>query len=159
MKLDNSRLKYRLIHNDKLAKIDIQENDLLIEKSGGSKDQPVGRISILRKNILENNTICYSNFIHKIRVSEEINPEYLFCFLKTVHNIKLTDAMQSQTNGIRNLIMNNYFNQEIPVPPLGKQEEIATHISGLRDLAKKLQTEATTVLSTAKQTVEQMILE
>ncbi len=158
LNLDNSRVKYRQINNDKLAKIDIQTNDLLIEKSGGSPDQPVGRIAILRNDILKNKRLCYSNFIHKIRVSNKINPEYLFCFLKTVHNIKLTDAMQSQTNGIRNLIMSNYLNQEIPLPPIEKQNEIAEHITQLRNKAKQLQKEAVTELEKAKQEVEKMIL-
>lgn len=159
LKLDNSRVKFRLISKEKLDRIDIQENDLLIEKSGGSPDQPVGRISIITNEILKNNTIGYSNFIHKIRVnSSKIKPEYLFCYLKTIHNIKLTDAMQSQTNGIRNLIMSNYFNQTIPLPSMEKQTEIAIHISDIRDKAKLLEQEAQEVLVKAKQEVEQMIL-
>lgn len=159
LKLDNSRVKYRLIKKDKLDRIDIQENDLLIEKSGGSPDQPVGRISILRKEVLKKHTIGYSNFIHKIRVdSSKIIPEYLFCFLKTIHNIKLTDAMQSQTNGIRNLIMSNYFNQTIPLPKIEKQIEIADHISNIRDKAKQLENEVQKILEKAKQEVEQIIL-
>lgn len=159
LKLDNSRVKYRLISKEKLDRIDIQENDLLIEKSGGSPDQPVGRISILTDEILNNNTIGYSNFIHKIRVdNSKIKPEYLFCYLKTIHNIKLTDAMQSQTNGIRNLIMSNYFNQTIPLPKIEKQTEIANHISEIRAKAKQLEQEAKEVLNKAKQEVEQIIL-
>ncbi|MCK4562653.1 MAG: restriction endonuclease subunit S, partial [Flavobacteriaceae bacterium] len=62
LNLDNSRVKYRLINSDKLNRIDIQENDLLIEKSGGSPAQPVGRISILTKSILKTHQIGYSNF-------------------------------------------------------------------------------------------------
>ena len=159
LNLDNSRVKYRMIRQVKLARIDIQENDLLIEKSGGSPDQPVGRIAIITKEMIENNQLCYSNFIHKIRIDcEKINPEYLFCFLKTLHNIKLTDAMQSQTNGIRNLIMNNYFNQCIVLPPMAKQTEIANHIEDIRSRAKALQQEAAQVLEAAKQEVERMIL-
>jgi len=158
LRLDNSRVKYRLIKKDKLERIDIQENDLLIEKSGGSPDQPVGRISFLTKEILDNNTICYSNFIHKIRVdSLKVNPEYLFCFLKTIHNIKLTESMQSQTNGIRNLIMSTYLNQTIVLPiksngnfDLEKQAEIANYIQTIRSQARKLQEEARTVLEEAK---------
>ncbi|SMO77626.1 Type I restriction modification DNA specificity domain-containing protein [Chryseobacterium rhizoplanae] len=166
LKLDNSRVKFRLIKKDKISKIDIQENDLLIEKSGGSPDQPVGRIAILTKDILHNNKISYSNFIHKIRINTSIlNPEYLFCYLKTIHNIKLTESMQSQTNGIRNLIMQNYFNQDIVVPilpngdfDLEKQYEIANHIQSLRAKAMLLQQEAKNILDNVKQQVEQMIL-
>lgn len=166
LNLDNSRVKYRLIKSAKLNKIDIQENDLLIEKSGGSPDQPVGRISIITNDILHNDTICYSNFIHKIRVdNKNIFPEYLFCYLKTIHKIKLTESMQSQTNGIRNLVMSAYFNQDIIVPILAdggsdlkKQKEIAQKIQEIRQKANELQQEATAIIESAKQQVEQMIL-
>lgn len=159
LNLDNTRVKHRFIRNDKLVKMDMRPGDLLIEKSGGSPDQPVGRIAIVNQDYLADNELAFSNFIHKIRVNtEQINPEYLFCFLKTMHSIKLTDAMQSQTNGIRNLIMSNYYNQHIPLPPLEKQNEIAEHIQSIRNQARSLQKEAQEILEKAKKEVEQIIL-
>ena len=157
LRLDNSRVKYRWIENSKLSKMNIHANDLLIEKSGGSEDQPVGRISILTDEILKENRIAYSNFIHKITV-EGINPMYLYFYLKTMHNIKITDSMQSQTNGIRNLIMAEYFNQTIIVPPLPKQQEIVDHIASIRQQAKALQEEGKNILEQAKKEVEQIII-
>ena len=157
LKLDNTRAKYRLIPNLKFKKIDLRENDLLIEKSGGSEDQPVGRIAILTKDILESATLCFSNFIYKIRV-HDIDAEYLFCFLKTAHNIKLTEIMFAQTNGLQNLIMQTYFNQKIPLPPLPKQKEIASHIREIREQAKQLQVEAEQTMQEAKKQIEKMIL-
>lgn len=166
LKLDNSRIKYRSISTSKLEKINISEQDLLIEKSGGSPDQPVGRIAIIRKNILDQHTICYSNFIHKIALNKSlVNPEYAFAFLKTMHNIKITESMQSQTNGIRNLIMSNYFNQSFVLPTkadgtndMEKQNKIANHISGIRAQAKHLQQEAQQKLDKAQQQIENIIL-
>lgn len=159
LNLDNTRVKHRFIRNDKLVKMDMRAGDLLIEKSGGSPDQPVGRIAIVNQDYLTDNRLAFSNFIHKIRVNTElINPEYLFCFLKTMHSIKLTDAMQSQTNGIRNLIMSNYFNQYIPLPTLEKQSEIAKHIRSIRTQASSLQREAQEILEKANKEVEQIIL-
>ena len=157
LKLDNVRAKYRLIPNIKLEKIDLKENDLLIEKSGGSEDQPVGRVAIITKNILINGNICFSNFIHKIRVVN-IDAEYLFCYLKTAHSIRLTDTMFSQTNGLQNLLLQSYFNQKIPLPPLSKQKEIAAHIKEIRNKAKQLQTEADNIMQNAKTQIEKMIL-
>ena len=166
LNLDNSRVKYRLIKKSILSKINLKENDLLIEKSGGSPDQPVGRIAIITQNIIKDNILCYSNFIHKIRVdNKKINPKYLFCFLKMMHNIRLTETMQSQTNGIRNLIMSTYLNQNIVIPisengiiDIQKQTEIANRITAIREEAKKLQLEAINTLETAKRNIEQMIL-
>ena len=157
LRLDNSRVKYRWIENSKLSRMNIQPNDLFIEKSGGSEDQPVGRISILADEILKDNQIAYSNFIHKITV-EGINPTYLYFYLRTMYNIKITDSMQSQTNGIRNLIMSEYFNQTIVIPSISKQQEIVSHITEMRQQAKALQEEGKTILERAKRDIEQMIL-
>ena len=159
LRLENSRVKYRLINRKKLNLMDIRVNDLLIEKSGGSVDQPVGRIALLTDEMIKEHQLGYSNFIHKIRVDNfVVNPVYLFFFLKLMHNIKLTDSMQSQTNGIRNLIMSNYFNQDIVIPPIEKQNEITAHISNIRAQAKQLQQKAAQILTEAQAEIERMIL-
>ena len=157
LRLDNSRVKYRWIENSKLSRMNILTNDLLIEKSGGSEDQPVGRISILTDEILKGKQTAYSNFIHKITV-EGINPMYLYFYLRAMYNIKITDSMQSQTNGIRNLIMQEYFNQTIVIPPTPKQQEIVFHITEMRLQAKALQEEGKEMLERAKREVEAMII-
>ena len=160
LKLENDRVRYRKIKKDKLKQLDIQPYDLLIEKSGGSPDQPVGRISLLTEELFEDSTLCYSNFIHKIRVdNSRIDPSYLFCFLKTIHNIKITEIMQSQTNGIRNLIMGEYFNQSIVLPKLDKQIEIGQEANRRRFEAQRLSIEADKVMEDARAEIEQMILE
>ena len=160
LNIENSRAKYRLISNTKLKKLDIKPQDFLLEKSGGSPDQPVGRISILENELLENNTIAYSNFIHKFRVNtDKVLPEFLFCFLKTIHNIKLTDVMQSQTNGIRNLIMREYWNQSIILPDKNKQKEIADTIYQMRGEAKQTEIDAQQGFEQTKKEIEKLILE
>lgn len=158
LNLENSRVKYRFINEVKLDKMDLQVGDLLIEKSGGSENQPVGRIALITKDIANQYKLAYSNFIHKIRVSDQINSEYLFYFLKTIHNIKITDLMQSQTNGIRNLIMREYFNIPVSLPPLKIQTEITNHIRNTIERAKTLETEAKEVIDKAKAEIEKMIL-
>ena len=157
--IDNTKAKYRLISNKKLDYIDLQPNDLIIEKSGGSENQPVGRVAIITKDLFERDRLCYSNFVQKIRLDKnQVIPTYVCFFLRLVHNMKLTETMQSQTNGIRNLIMSEYYAQQIPLPPLEKQKEIITHIGTLYNRAKQLQQEATDIMTNAKQQIEQMIL-
>ena len=157
--IDNTKSKYRLISNKKLDYIDLQPNDLIIEKSGGSENQPVGRVAIITKDLFERDRLCYSNFVQKIRLDKnQVVPTYACFFLRLVHNMKLTETMQSQTNGIRNLIMSEYYAQQIPLPPLEKQKEIITHIGNLYNRAKQLQQEAKDIVTNAKQQIEQMIL-
>ena len=61
-------------------------------------------------------------------------------------------AVQSNINA------EEYKALPIPLPPLTKQTEIATHISQIRAQAKQLQLEASEVLATAKAEIERMIL-
>ena len=159
--LSNNRLKFRQINKQKLRQLDVQQDDLLIEKSGGSPIQPVGRIAILTDEILNIDQICFSNFIHKIRIDKsKILPMYLFTFLKTIHNIKITDLMQSQTSGIRNLIMGEYFNQSIVIPEsLAAQEEITENANAMRFQAKALIEEANQEYNEQLKKIENIILE
>jgi restriction endonuclease S subunit len=158
LNLDNSRVKYRNIKTEKLNKMNIQADDLLIEKSGGSPDQPVGRIAFLTQEVVNNNTLCCSNFIHKVRVdNSEVIPEYVYFYLKTMYNIGVTESMQSQTNGIRNLIMNEYFKQIILLPDKDKQKQLVYNIKTMQTQAKQLQEEAIEVLEKAKREVERII--
>lgn len=157
--LDSKRVKYRLINREKLLKLDMQRNDILIEKSGGSPDQPVGRVVILDSSLGPLNKFCFSNFIHKIRCDQsKVDAQYLYFLLRSFHTIGLTETLQSQTNGIRNLMMKSYLDLTIPIPPLEKQSEIVTHINSVRQQARQLQSEAAVLLENAKQEIEKMIL-
>ena len=93
----------------------------------------------------------------KIRVSG-IDANYLYYFLRTMYNIGVTDSMQSQTNGIRNLIIKEFLDQNVVVPPIEKQRDIAAYIAKIRCKAQTLQEEGKAILENAKKEVEQMII-
>lgn len=157
IEINPDKVKYRLIKYDIYNKMSIDENDIIIEKSGGSKDQPVGRVAIIDKELLQNGNIAFSNFLLKIKV-QDINPCYLYYYLKTMYNIGVTESMQSQTNGIRNLITDEFLSQTVVVPFAQKQQEIVDYITNIRNKAKALQQEGKTILEEAKQSVEKMII-
>lgn len=159
LSLDNSRTKFRKYTHESLKKIKLFEKDILIEKSGGSDDQPVGRVAFIEKDMVDKYQLTFSNFIHRIRIDEKkAVPEYIFEYLRLMHNIKITEIMQTQTNGIRNLIMHEYFAQTILLPKREKQEEIAEHIAQMRKRAYELQSEAEEIVLNAKRKVERMLL-
>lgn len=159
LNVDGNRAKYRLINRNKYKALDIQTNDLLLEKSGGSENQPVGRISILSDDLTSNYSLGFSNFVQKLRLDiNEVVPEFVFNFLKTIHNIKITDIMQSQTNGIRNLILSEYYSLPIPIPKKEKQQEIADHITDIRKQAKDLKNMTIDLLATASKEIEKILI-
>ena len=157
LNLDSSRVKYRMVKRDKLEKMDLQEGDILVEKSGGSEDQPVGRVALLTSDMLQENTLSYSNFIHKIRLDKaQVNPEYAFYFLRTMYRIGMTESMQSQTNGIRNLSMPSFLKQYLLLPD--NQEEITEQINHKYAQARKNQEQAKRIILEAKEQIERIIL-
>lgn len=160
LNLDNNRTKFRKYKKASFNKIKLNEKDILIEKSGGSEDQPVGRVAFIEKDMLDNYPLAFSNFIHRIRIDDKkAVPEYVFEYLRLMHNIKITEVMQTQTNGIRNLIMQEYFTQTILLPEPKKQEEIAIRADQMRKSAFELQMEAEKIVSDAKVKVEKILLE
>ena len=66
--------------------------------------------------------------------------------------------MQSQTNGIRNLIIDEFFNQLIPVPSIEKQHEIVENIKIIRETINQLNREAYQILESTEQQIEKIIL-
>lgn len=157
IKINPEKVKYRLIKHDTYKKMSIEEYDIIIEKSGGSKDQPVGRVAIIDHNLLQNGNIAFSNFLLKIK-TRNINPCYLYYFLKTMYNIGVTESMQSQTNGIRNLIIDEFLSQIVIIPTPKKQQEIVNNIQNIRQRAKNLQKKGKIILENVKREVERMII-
>lgn len=161
LQLNADKIKFRLLDKQKLSNLRIQENDILVEKSGGSENQPVGRVAILDTHILEkyDGNIAFSNFIHKISVDKNmIDPHFLFYYLKMLHHFKYTERMQSQTNGIRNLILKDFFDIPILNVPLETQKNIVTHIKQIREQAQNLEQQAKDLLQQTQQEIEKMIL-
>ena len=143
-KLDPKKIEKTLLH----------ENDILIEKSGGSPDQPVGRVAIIEK---ENaGKFGFSNFLQKIEI-QNIFPKFLFEVLKTFWSSGFTEHLQNQTTGIRNLKIPEYLNLPIPVAPLEIQKKLIAEISARREKAKKLRVEAAEILENAKMNFENEI--
>lgn len=96
LNFDNNRTKYRKYNLIDYEKIKLYPNDILIEKSGGSDNQPVGWVAFIEKEMVETNRLTYSNFIHKIVINEtKAVPRYIFEYLRLIHNIKITEVMQT----------------------------------------------------------------
>lgn len=118
----------------KVNKKKLVKGDTIIEKSGGSPTQPVGRVVYFNEDDLY---LC-NNFTSVIRPKENVNGKYLFWFLFNNHISKKTLKYQNKTTGIINLKLENYINEvEIPLPPLPIQEKIAAILDNSDALRRK----------------------
>ncbi len=115
-----------------------------------------GTIGISSVNIYDI-PISINQNVSSLRFSEEINPFFISYWFNT--NIFLSLAKRaSSVATILYLNNDNLKSLPIPIPPLQKQSEIATHISQIRNKANILKQEGKEILEQAKQEVEQMIL-
>ncbi|NQU77619.1 restriction endonuclease subunit S [Candidatus Falkowbacteria bacterium] len=110
-----------------IKKFKLLDGDILVEKSGGGPDQPVGRVAYFVAP--DDKVYTFANFIQRLRVkSNLIDGRFLFYRLLFLHKIGFTKRLQSQTTGIRNLKLSLYLKTEIPVPPIKIQKQIVERL-------------------------------
>ena len=98
-------------------------NDILVERSGGSPVQPVGRVLQIEQDL---DRMWFSNFIHLLRPNaEKIYPRFLFWVLHELHCSGIVERLQNQTTQMRNLELRDYLHAKIPLPEPEEQKAIA----------------------------------
>lgn len=133
--LDLSDVAYRTLKPQKLAEKKLSAGEIIIERSGGSDSQPVGRIGFITPEIADNN-YAFANFIQRIAVDETIEPKYLYYCLQQMYEMGITASMQYQTTGIRNLDWKLYTKSILPKPKPEEQKAIATILSKVDEAIK-----------------------
>lgn len=110
---------------DVIAKLTLQKNDILIEKSGGGNQTPVGRTIIFNENF----NALYANFIDRLRVKQSISPKFIQYLLVSFYKNGITSQYIKQTTGIQNLDLTNLLEKEsIVLPNLDEQLQIADYL-------------------------------
>jgi type I restriction enzyme S subunit len=107
----------------------LARHDILIEKSGGSPDQPVGRVLLVEKDMPE---FWISNFISRVRPDpEKIHPPFLRWAMHEFHLSGIVERVQNQTTQMRNLEVRDYLQCRIPIPPRDEQQIICELIDSV----------------------------
>lgn len=127
--LDLTDVAYRTLSPKKKEEKKLYVGDILIERSGGSDTQPVGRVGLITEHML-NEDFAFANFIQRISVKKDILlPQYLYYCLQQMYEMGITASMQAQTTGIRNLDWKQYVKTILPKPSLSEQTAIAKILS------------------------------
>lgn len=112
-----------------LDRLALKPGDVLIEKSGGTEDRPVGRAI----EWLEESPAIASNFVHVLRPDATVVvPEVLAAALWQLHRRGGTLPFQTATTNMRNLRMRDYLDLSLPVPPIAEAERLGEAIRSVR---------------------------
>lgn len=120
-----SNVVTRVIRKNNLSEKYLRNGDIIIEKSGGSDTQPVGRVVYFEG---EEKKYLFNNFTGLLRVKDFTicYPKYLFFVLFSNYQRGGTVPFQNKTTGLHNLKTDDYLKCcDIPLPPLETQRKIA----------------------------------
>lgn len=137
--LDMSDVATRYFPKNKADEFGLKCGDLLVERSGGGPDQPVGRIGFITGDMPG---AMVSNFVQVLRPdSEKVNSEFLGWVLYELQRTGIIERVQQQSTQMRNLNWRDYQRLLLPWPELDEQSRIAAAIKLADDAIIKARTE------------------
>jgi len=135
-KLDYSKIEYIDVEERAFKKRHLLNGDLIVEKSGGSDNNPVGR-AILYEG--KDTIFSFSNFTMVLRIhyKDVLSYKYLYYYIMSKYQKGEMRLMQTQTTGLHNLILDKYLDIPLCLPPYQEQQRIINKIEetfGVLDL-------------------------
>ena len=127
----------------------LQKGDLIVEKSGGSEKQPVGRTVLFDK---EDGEYSFSNFTSVLRIKDRnrISPEFLYKYILFVYLRGDTRKMQNATTGIHNIEFDKFLSIPVPDLPLSEQQSIVDYLDSAFAKIDAMKANAEKALNEAK---------
>ena len=131
-KLDYSNIEHIDVEKRAFSQRHLKNGDLIVEKSGGSDNYPVGR-AILYEG--KDELYSFSNFTMALRIKDKniISSKFLYYHLLDKYKKGVMRTMQTQTTGLHNLILDKYLSMELYIPPYSEQKRIIDTIEELFD--------------------------
>ena len=127
----------------------LQKGDLIVEKSGGSEKQPVGRTVLFDR---EEGEYSFSNFTSVLRIKNRdiISPEFLYKYILFVYLRGDTRKMQKATTGIHNIEFDKFLSIPVPKIPLSEQQSIVDYLDSAFAKIDAMKANAEKALNEAK---------
>jgi len=128
----------------------LKYGDIIIERSGGSEHQLVGRPVIFD---IEDGDYSFSNFTSALRIkdAQPITFQFLHRYLYHFYLSGGTAKMQSNTIGLHNLDFKAFLDIPVPVPSLSEQERIVCRLDALFSHLDALQSNTRRAIDDAKE--------
>ena len=118
-KLDLSDVVTRDIDSAKIEKKKLFKGDIILERSGGTNDNPVGRVVYFE----EDGVYLFNNFTQLLRCKEGVNSLFISYSLFNYYqmNKNVIRSMGNKTTGIQNLKMDRYW--QIPIADISTERQ------------------------------------
>ena len=116
-----SNVVTRQINKKNLSDKYLKQGDIIIEKSGGSDNQPVGRVIYFDG---QKNTYLFNNFTGLLRVADQTTwlPKYVFYALFANYQNGGTKLFENKTTGLHNLKTDSYV-QSVDIKELSYEDQ------------------------------------
>ena len=139
-KLDYTNIAYLDVEVKQYEKRKLKCGDIIVEKSGGSDSQPVGRTILFER---KDGDYSFSNFTSVLRIYDGYPaiPEFLNMFLQSIYQTGVTKRMQTQTTGIHNLIFDQFLAIPVLLPPIAEQSRIINKVNELFQILDNISAE------------------
>lgn len=142
-----SRAVRRSVSAKQLAGRALNQDDLLLEKSGGGPTQPVGRVVRMPRDLPA--PAIPTNFVQLLRPGDLLDSGFLFWQLWWWHRSGQADEFQRATTNIRNLKTKDYLQRPIWVPALAEQRRVSSELDALQLAVSRIASAATSNLKRA----------
>ena len=129
--INYDNVSFRNIQQKKIDEKKLIYGDIIIEKSGGTDKNPVGRVVFFND---DNNIYLSNNFTQVIRIKESMNSKFVFYNLYFNYKNGSTLQMFNKTTGIQNLQMKQFLNQKISYISLEEQEIAVRKLDNVRNI-------------------------
>lgn len=141
MELIFDDLKY-LRQNDCLPNEYLEDNDILIIRSNGSKDL-VGKCALVKDL---DQKFTYASFLIRLRVHDSISASYIVWYLNSENARKQLFRKAKSSAGIHNINSKEIADIDITIPHISEQNEIVEILSTLIEKEKQVRETAETVI-------------
>ena len=131
----------RIINKRNIDEKYLRKGDIIIEKSGGSDNQPVGRVIFFEG---PEKTYLFNNFTGLLRVKDHTRwfPKYIFYALFANYRRGGTKQFENKTTGLHNLKTDDYVKRfAIVEKDIGTQRTICFQLDKVRQIISLRQSE------------------
>ena len=118
-KLDLTNVVTRKIDPAKIDKKHLIPGDIILERSGGTADNPVGRVVYFEAK----GTFLFNNFTQLLRCKDGVNCLFVFYSLYNYYHTHKSEirSLGNKTTGIQNLKMDKYW--DIPIADASHEQQ------------------------------------